>query len=454
MAIGGDQFQGGGFPFAFDGKKEGGTPRREFQKLKTKIHHLAVDRIDLDALQRMDPETALREVARIVQDVLSEERVPLNRFEHRQIVQEIQHEMFGLGPLEPLLRDPSVNDILVNGSKQVYVERNGRLELTSVTFHDENHLRHIVMRIVGLVGRRIDESSPMVDARLKDGSRVNAIIPPLAIDGSVISIRKFRSVPLREEDLIEFGTITREALDLLRAAIRGKLNVIVSGGTGTGKTTLLNLLSSFIPEDERIVTIEDTAELKLRQNHIVRLETRPPNVEGKGEIDQRALVRNALRMRPDRIVVGEVRGAETLDMLQALNTGHEGSMTTIHANSPRDAVSRLETMVQFAGTKLPSTSIMKQIAAAIHIIIQLRRYKDGVRRVDSITEITGMEGPVITMQEICRFKPLSQDGEGQIRGQFVFSTMRPRFLEVLSDKGFVIENISAKDRRFAGGHAA
>jgi len=441
------KFSEGQFPFGFENKKDNTPTRKEFQKLKTKIHHQAVERIDLDKLQRMDPDTALHEVTRIVEQVLSEERLPLNRFEHRQIIQEIQHEMFGLGPLEPLLRDPSVNDILVNNAKQVYVERNGRLELTSVAFHDENHLRHIVTRIVGMVGRRIDESSPMVDARLKDGSRVNAIIPPLAIDGSCLSIRKFRAVPLSEQDLIDYGTLVKEALRFIRIAVNGKLNVIISGGTGTGKTTLLNLLSSYIPEDERIVTIEDTAELKLRQNHVVRLETRPPNIEGKGEIDQRLLVKNALRMRPDRIIVGEVRGAETLDMLQALNTGHEGSMTTIHANSPRDAISRLETMVQYAGTSLPSESILKQIASAIHIILQLRRYKDGVRRLDSITEVTGMEGNVITMQEICRFKPTGQDEDGRILGKFVFTTMHPRFLKTVEEKGHLFESDSGKTKQ-------
>ncbi len=434
-----DSFQGGDSPFSLDGtKKEGARTRQDFQKLKTKIHHIVVDRIDLDALQRMDPDASLREVSRVVEEVITEQRVPLNRVEHRQLVQEIQHEMFGLGPLEPLLRDPSVNDILVNGPKQIYVERSGKLELTNISFYDEQHLRHVVTRIVGMVGRRIDESSPMVDARLKDGSRVNAIIPPLAIDGSSVSIRKFRNIPLREQDLVDFGSITKEALEILKIAIRGRLNVIVSGGTGTGKTTMLNLLSSFIPDDERIITVEDTAELRMRQPHVVRLETRPPNVEGKGEIDQRALVKNALRMRPDRIIVGEVRGGETLDMLQALNTGHDGSMATIHANTARDAISRLETLVQFAGTSLPSSSIMKQIASAIHIILQLRRYKDGVRRVDSITEITGMEGDIITMQEIFRFKPTGQDAEGKIKGQFIFSTVRPKFFEMVADRGLSI----------------
>jgi len=433
-----DSFQGDS-PFSLDGtKKEGNRTRQDFQKLKTKIHHIVVDRIDLDALQRMDPETSLREVSRVVEEVIAEQRIPFNRVEHRQLVQEIQHEMFGLGPLEPLLRDPSVNDILVNGSKQIYVERSGKLELTNISFYDEQHLRHIITRIVGMVGRRIDESSPMVDARLKDGSRVNAIIPPLAIDGSSVSIRKFKNVPLREQDLIDYGSVTKEALEILKIAIRGRLNVIVSGGTGTGKTTMLNLLSTFIPDDERIITVEDTAELRMRQPHVVRLETRPPNVEGKGEIDQRALVKNALRMRPDRIIVGEVRGAETLDMLQALNTGHDGSMATIHANTARDAISRLETLVQFAGTSLPSASIMKQIASAIHIILQLRRYKDGIRRVDSITEITGMEGDIVTMQEICRFKPMSQDAEGKIKGQFIFSTGRPKFFEMVAERGLPV----------------
>jgi pilus assembly protein CpaF len=371
---------------------------------------------------------------------LQEEKVALNQRERGQMVQDILDEVTGLGPLETLLKDPTINDILVNTHARVYVERYGKLERTAVRFRDEKHLRRIIERIVAPMGRRVDESSPMVDARLADGSRVNAIIPPLALDGSCVSIRKFSKDPLQASDLVEKRSLTPEIAELLRGIVRARLNVLISGGTGTGKTTILNILSGFIPATERIVTIEDAAELQLRQDHVVRLETRPANIEGKGEYSQRELVRNALRMRPDRIVVGEVRGAETVDMLQAMNTGHDGSLTTVHANSSRDALTRIETMVAMAGFNLPSKALRHYISSALNVIVQLSRLSDGSRKVVSVQEISGMEGEVVTMQEIFTFEQTGVDQNGKVKGRFRATGIRPKFAQKFQAMGIQIPN--------------
>src|SRR5438105_4022536 len=365
--------------------------------MKSRLHRAIINRMDLKKLGQLEPEQLHAEVARLAEDLLHVESTPLSTVERERLVEEVRHELFGLGPLEPLLSDPSVCDILVNSPFQIYVERGGKLERSDVTFKDNEHLMRVIERIVSSVGRRIDESSPMVDARLKDGSRVNAIIPPLSIDGPVLSIRRFGTEPLRMSALVENKALTRDIADMLDMCVRARLNVLISGGTGAGKTTLLNALSAFIPETERIVTIEDSAELQLQQPHVVRLETRPPNIEGRGEVTQRDLVKNALRMRPDRIVIGEVRGGEAIDMLQAMNTGHDGSLTTIHANTPRDALARLETMILMAGLELPARAIREQIVAAIHFVVHVQRFEDGVRRVGSIAEITGLEGNTPTL---------------------------------------------------------
>ncbi len=370
------------------------------QELKGKIHHRVIDLMDLGVVSTMTHAALTPELGKLIEQILQQESVPLNQRERAQLIQEMVHEVLGLGPLEPLLADPTVADILVNTHKQVFVERFGKLEATSVQFRDEAHLRKIIDKIVSRVGRRIDESSPMVDARLADGSRVNAIIPPLAIDGACMSIRKFSRDPLQLQNLIEKKSLNPPIGDLLKGIVQARLNTLVSGGTGTGKTTILNILSGFIPSTERIVTIEDAAELQLRQEHVVRLETRPTNIEGKGEVTQRELVKNALRMRPDRIILGEVRGAETLDMLQAMNTGHDGSLTTIHANSCRDALTRVETLVAMAGLNLSTKSLRNYFSSALDVIIQLTRLSDGTRKMTSVQEITGMEGDVITLQEI------------------------------------------------------
>jgi pilus assembly protein CpaF len=373
----------------------------------------------------------------------------LNQQERHHLVLDIQHEMLGFGPLEPLLNDPTVSDILVNTHSQVYVERRGRLELTDVSFHDNAHLMKIIEKIVSRVGRRVDESSPMVDARLPDGSRVNAIIPPLAVDGPLVSIRRFGATPLTVQNLIDYKSITPPMIKVLESLGLAKVNILISGGTGSGKTTLLNLISGFIPGNERIVTIEDAAELQLRQPHVVRLETRPPNIEGKGEVTQRALVRNSLRMRPDRIILGEVRGAEALDMLQAMNTGHEGSLATIHANTPRDALSRLENMVSMAGVNLTPRAIRQQICSAITVILQASRLADGTRKVVSIQEITGMEGEIISMQEIFRFEQTGIDGDGKVLGHFCATGVRPRFADRLKTFGAPVpEDTFDPDRIF------
>ena len=407
-----------------------------YVKLKNKLHLQILDKVDLASLESMSEIRLRQEIANFVELILSENPAQINDLERRMLVRDIQNEMLGLGPLELLMADGTVSDILVNSYNQIYVERKGKLELTNVTFTDDKHLLRIIDKIVSRVGRRIDESSPMVDARLPDGSRVNAIIPPIALDGPMVSIRRFAVVPLKMSDLVNgYKSLTPEMALMLEGLAKSKINMLISGGTGSGKTTLLNILSGFIPETERIVTIEDAAELQLQQAHVVRLETRPPNIEGKGEISQRALVRNALRMRPDRIVIGEVRGAEAVDMMQAMNTGHEGSMTTIHANTPRDAVSRLENMVGMAGFNLPHKAARQQIAAAITVIVQGNRLTDGQRKITSIQEITGMEGEVVTMQEIFAFRQTGVDAKGNVIGHFQATGVRPQFADKLRNHG-------------------
>ena len=410
---------------------------QQYQELKAKVHQELIGRIDLSNLFKLERSQAREEIRKILEGILADRKMPLNRAEEKNLLREVEDETFGLGPLEPLLADPTISDILVNHSKEVFVERFGKLEPTNIIFRDEAHLRQIIDRIVSRVGRRIDESQPLVDARLPDGSRVNAIIPPLALNGSSLSIRRFKKDPLKIKDLIQFGTLNEEIAKILELIVKAKLNLIISGGTGSGKTTLLNVLSSFIPHSERVVTIEDAAELQLQQHHVVRLETRPSNLEGHGEIKQFDLVRNALRMRPDRIVIGEVRGAEALDMLQAMNTGHEGSLTTIHANSPRDALYRLETMILLAESNLVEWAINRQIASAIDIIIQISRMNDGVRRITGLAEITGMEGEVISMQEIAVFQQKGVTPDHKVIGEFKFTGIRPRFLDRLKSQGLL-----------------
>jgi pilus assembly protein CpaF len=410
---------------------DGFSATNEYHELKTAVQNKLLDVMDLKLIDTIEPGQLRLEIRRLAERVLSEIKstVPLNFQEREKLLKDIEDEVMGLGPIEPFMRDPSVSDILVNTFRQIYVERYGKLEKTEARFKDDAHLRRIIDKIVSAVGRRVDESSPMVDARLADGSRVNAIIKPLAIDGPMLSIRRFAVDPLEVEDLIGLRTLTPELGVLLKGIVRARLNVIISGGTGSGKTTLLNVLSRFIPADERIITIEDSAELQLKQEHVVRLETRPPNVEGRGEIAARDLVRNSLRMRPDRIIVGEVRSKEAVDMLQAMNTGHDGSLTTIHANSPRDALLRLETIVSMAGLNIPNDATRKYISSAIHVMIQLSRLADGTRKVTSVHEITGMEGDVVTMQEIFAFKQTGVDNKGMVKGVFVAGGIMPRFIE-------------------------
>src|ERR1051325_243468 len=413
-------------------------PRQQYLDLKASVHKKLLNRLNLEALAQADRTRAEGEIRGLLGDLLAEESTPLSLGERESLFREILDDVFGLGPLEPLLRDPGVSDILVNTCKHVFVERGGVLERVPTTFQDDRHLMRVIDRIVGGVGRRVDDSSPMVDARLPDGSRVNAIIPPLAVDGPLLSIRRFPAERLKAEDLVTLRALTKPMLDFLSHCVNAKLNALISGGTGAGKTTLLNVLSGFISERERIVTIEDAAELQLHQEHVARLETRPPNVEGKGAIRQRRLVINALRMRPDRIVVGEVRGEEALDMLQAMNTGHDGSLTTVHANTPRDALTRVETMIAMGATNLPERAMRQQIAAAIQLVIQQTRLSDGTRKVTSVSEITGMEGDTITMQEIFVFEKLGISHEGKVIGRFRATGVRPKVCERLKAAGIVL----------------
>jgi len=412
-----------------------GQSNKSFEELKRLIHGKLVDKLDLSRVSDLAGDTLRREIRLVVERLCDTENPLLNRMERERLIDEVLDETFGFGPLEVLLKDPTISDILVNGPYKVYVERRGKLEKTDVKFRDNEHLLQIIDRIVSKVGRRVDETSPMVDARLPDGSRVNAIIPPLALDGCSMSIRRFGSNPLKLEDLLNYKAFTPEMAMLMEAAIKARLNIVISGGTGCGKTTLLNTLSSFIPSDERIITIEDAAELQLQQDHIVRLETRPPNIEGKGQVNTRDLVRNALRMRPERIIIGECRGAEALDMLQAMNTGHAGSMTTLHANSPRDAQARLETMVMMAGIELPIKAMRQQISSSVDLIIQANRLQGGPRKVTGIVEVMNMEQDIIIMQDIFKFKQLGLDQNGRAHGQFESTGVRPSFMTRLESAG-------------------
>jgi len=406
--------------------------------LKVELHKKLLDLINLSALDTMSRAQVQAEIGDLVHEQLAQQKHALNQKERMQLVEDVLDELLGLGPLEPLLKDESITDILVNGYNLVFVERYGRLEESKVRFKDERHLQRIIQKIVGGVGRRIDESSPYVDARLADGSRVNAIIPPLAVDGALLSIRKFARIPINMAELIEFGSIPAPVAEVLRAVVQARRNVLISGGTGSGKTTLLNAMSAYIDGTERIVTIEDSAELQLQQRHVARLETRPANIEGRGEVTQRDLVKNALRMRPDRIIVGEVRAGEAFDMLQAMNTGHDGSMTTVHANTARDALARIEQMIGMSGVDIPLRSARAQIASAINVVIQVSRMSDGRRKLMSLSELTGMEGDVITMQEIFRFKMAGRDEKGRVLGHFEATGIRPKFMSELADRGITL----------------
>ena len=417
-------------------KKRGGLDFRVYQELKTGIHRDLLNKIDLERVATVRDDRTRRQVFGVIQDLVANLKTPLSGPEKERLSLEVLDEVFGLGPLEPLLQDPTISDILVNGAKEVYVERAGMLEETKIMFKDDAHLMHIIDKIVSAIGRRVDESSPMVDARLADGSRVNVIIPPLAIDGPHISIRRFGHIPICEDDLLANQTLTKPMLDLLKACVASRLNIVISGGTGAGKTTFLNVLSGFISDRERIVTIEDSAELQMKQKHVVRLECRPANVEGKGAVAQRQLVINSLRMRPNRIVVGEVRGEEALDMLQAMNTGHDGSLTTIHANSPRDAVARMETMAMMANLNLPEKAVRKQIASAVTVVLQVSRFSDGSRRLTHITEITGMEDDVVSMQDVFVFEKHGVSPDGRTLGTFTATGIRPKFADKLKASGF------------------
>jgi pilus assembly protein CpaF len=411
---------------------------KAYQELKSSVHRDLLNRIDLEKLMFLEDSKARFQLLGIIQELVGNLSTPLSAVERERLSREVLDEVFGLGPLEPLLQDPTINDVLVNSYKDVYVERAGLIEKTNVTFKDNAHLMHIIDKIVSAVGRRVDESSPMVDARLPDGSRVNAIIPPLAVDGPALSIRRFGTIPLEAEDLLANRTLTPQMLEILHGAIRARLSIVISGGTGSGKTTLLNVLSSAIPANERIVTIEDSAELQLKQEHIVRLECRPPNVEGKGAVRQRELVINSLRMRPDRVIVGEVRGEEALDMLQAMNTGHDGSLTTVHANSPRDALSRIETMAMMANLNMPEIAVRQQIASAISIVVQIARMSDGTRRITHITEITGMNEEIVSMQDIFMFDKRGIGLTGKILGRFHATKVVPKFAEKLKASGIAL----------------
>ncbi len=413
------------------GRREASARDTAYAELKSRVHNALFERLDLSKVGRVTQDQVTEDVVHATRLVLDEEKVLLSLEERERLIREIQHEVFGLGPLEPLLQDPSVNDILVNGHDDVWVERRGKLEKTVARFKDDAHLMRIIDKIVSAVGRRVDESNPMVDARLADGSRVNVIVPPLALDGPTLSIRRFAADPYTAEDLIAFGSVTPQLMELMSGVVKARLNVLISGGTGSGKTTFLNVLSNFIPNHERIVTIEDAAELQLRQDHLVRLETRPANIEGTGRVTARDLVVNSLRMRPDRIVVGEVRGGEALDMLQAMNTGHDGSLTTVHANSPRDALTRIETLVAMTGLDIPPRAVRQQISSAIDVVVQVARLSDGKRKLVSLQEITGMEGDVVSTQEIFKFERHGVGEEGAVLGELIPTGLRPSFAERL-----------------------
>lgn len=419
-------------------KKRGGLSFNVYQDLKSSVHRDLLNRLDLEKVATVRDERTRAQALTVIQDLVANLQTPMSGRERERLSLEVLDEVFGLGPLEPLLQDPTINDILVNGPKQVYVERAGILEETKIMFKDDAHLMHIIDKIVSAVGRRVDESSPMVDARLADGSRVNAIIPPLAVDGPHLSIRRFGHIPITEEDLLANHTLTQPIIELIRGAVKSRLNVVISGGTGAGKTTLLNVLSGYISDKERIVTIEDSAELQLKQRHVVRLECRPPNVEGKGAVAQRQLVINSLRMRPNRIIVGEVRGEEALDMLQAMNTGHDGSLTTIHSNSPRDAIARMETMALMANLNLPEKAVRRQIASAVAIVIQIARLSDGTRRVTHLTEITGMEEDIVSMQDVFVFEKQGVSPDGRVLGTFTATGIRPKFTDKLKASGISV----------------
>ena len=425
-------------PVSEEKKKKAGLPFQAYQELKSSVHRELLNRVDLEKVATLRDGRIRGQVFGIIQDLIANLNAPMSGAERERLAREVLDEVFGLGPIEPLLQDPTINDILVNTHKHVYVERAGLLEETNVMFKDDAHLMHLIEKIVAAVGRRVDESSPMVDARLPDGSRVNVIIPPLAIDGPTLSIRRFGHVPLTADDLLTNRTLTPPMLELLREAVKARLSMVISGGTGAGKTTFLNVLSGYISNKERIVTIEDSAELQLKQRHVVRLECRPPNVEGKGAVMQRQLVINSLRMRPDRIIVGEVRGEEALDMLQAMNTGHDGSLTTVHANSPRDAIARLETMALMANLNLPEKAIRQQIASAIAIVVQVSRMSDGTRRVTHLTEITGMDEEVVSMQDIFVFEKRGIASNGRVVGTFSATGIRPKFAEKLKASGVTV----------------
>src|SRR2546428_1991203 len=422
-------------PVIGEEKKRGGISFKVYQELKSSVHRELLNKVDLERVATVRDERTRAQAHAVIQGLVASLQTPLSSRERERLSLEVLDEVFGLGPLEPLLQDPGINDILVNGHQLVYVERAGILEETNIRFKDNAHLMHIIEKIVSAVGRRVDESSPMVDARLADGSRINAIIPPLAVDGPHLSIRRFGHIPIGENDLLASQTITPPILELLKGAVKARLNIVISGGTGAGKTTLLNVLSGYISDKERIVTIEDSAELIMKQRHVVRLECRPANVEGTGAVKQRQLVINSLRMRPDRIVIGEVRGEEALDMLQAMNTGHDGSLTTIHANSPRDAISRMETMALMANLNLPEKAVRQQMSSAIQIVVQQTRLSDGTRKISSISEITGMEGEVITMQEIFVFEKMGVTQDGKVIGRFRATGVRPKCCERLKTSG-------------------
>ena len=428
---------GAGLVAATENKRTG-LSFKEYQELKSSVHRDLISRVDLERVATQRDEYTRGQVLSVIQDLVSNLKTPLSGRERERLSLEVLDEVFGLGPLEPLLQDPTVNDILVNGPKQVYVERAGILEESNVMFKDNAHLMNIIDKVVSAVGRRVDESSPMVDARLADGSRVNVIIPPLAIDGPHISIRRFGHIPITEDDLLRTQTLTQPMLELLRGAVKARLNVLISGGTGAGKTTLLNVLSGYISDKERIVTIEDSAELQMKQRHCVRLETRPSNIEGRGAVMQRQLVINSLRMRPDRIVVGEVRGEEALDMLQAMNTGHDGSLTTVHANSPRDALARVETMAMMANLNLPERAVRRQVASAIQLVVQISRFNDGTRRLTHLSEITGMEEDIVSMQDVFVFEKKGVSPDGKVLGAFTATGIRPKFAERLKASGIAV----------------